>query len=143
MSVGQVAVAALDFAIAALCLYVLLPGDLGVPYAHFLAIYLLAWVAVVFSHVPGGVGVLDLVVVALTHASRKDAVVAALLAFRVIYYLIPTLVALPVFVLHEATIRGSRTNRLVSRLFGENALSGPMIVVEKAAVPTENAPPPG
>lgn len=143
MSVAQVVVAALDFAVAALCLYVMLPDDLGVPYTKFLAIYLLAWVAVVFSHVPGGVGLLELVIVTLTHASRKDAVVAALLAFRVIYYLLPAIVAVPIFFLHEATIRGSATNRLVARLFGENVLSGAMPIPEKPAAPVENAPPPG
>ncbi len=128
MSLVQVLVAALDFAVAAGCLYVLLPEGLTIGYSRFLAIYMLAWVAVVATHSPGGVGVFDLVIVSLTHGDRKDAVVVALLVYRFIYYLIPFFIAVPRFLLHEATIRGSRTNLLVLRLFGENALSGPMPV---------------
>jgi len=126
MSLLQVLVAALDFAVAAGCLYVLLPDDLPLSYTRFLAVYMLAWVAVVTTHAPGGVGVFDVVIVALTHDQRKDAVLVALLVYRVIYYLIPFFIAVPMFLLHEATIRGSKTNLLVTRLFGENALSGAM-----------------
>ncbi|WP_231754241.1 putative bifunctional lysylphosphatidylglycerol flippase/synthetase [Caulifigura coniformis] len=128
MSLLQVLVAALDFAVAAGCLYVLLPDDLPLGYTRFLAIYMLAWVAVVSTHAPGGVGVFDVVIVSLTHESRKDAVLVALLVYRFIYYLLPFFIAVPMFLLHEATIRGSKTNRLVMRMFGENALSGPLQV---------------
>jgi phosphatidylglycerol lysyltransferase len=131
MSLLQVFVAALDFAVAAGCLYVLLPGDLPLSYSRFLAIYMLAWVAVVTTHAPGGVGVFDVVIVSLTHQSRKDAVLVALLVYRFIYYLIPFFFAVPMFLLHEATIPGSKVNRLVARLFGENALSGPLFVPPK------------
>jgi uncharacterized membrane protein YbhN (UPF0104 family) len=126
MSIAQVTVAAVDFAVAAACLYVLLPDDLPLNFVQFLAVYMLAWVAVVFTHVPGGLGVFDLVIVTLTHESRKDAVIVALAAFRVMYYLIPAFIAMPLFLLHEASIRGSAVNRIVARLFGENAVSGAM-----------------
>jgi phosphatidylglycerol lysyltransferase len=126
MSMLQVLVAAVDFAVAASCLFVLLPDDLPLTYTRFLAVYMLAWVAVVTTHAPGGVGVFDVVIVSLTHEERKDAVLVALLVYRFIYYLIPFFIAVPMFLLHEATIRGSKTNLLVTRLFGENALSGPV-----------------
>jgi uncharacterized membrane protein YbhN (UPF0104 family) len=126
MSLAQVLVAAVDFAVAAGCLYTLLPDDLPLSYTRFLAVYMLAWVAVVTTHAPGGVGVFDVVIVSLTHDQRKDAVLVALLVYRFIYYLIPFFIAVPAFLLHEATIRGSKTNLLVTRMFGENALSGPL-----------------
>jgi uncharacterized membrane protein YbhN (UPF0104 family) len=157
MSMLQVTVAAIDFAVAAMCLYVLLPGDMVVSYTRFLAIFMLAWVAVVITHVPGGVAVFDVVIIALTHDSRKDEVLVALATYRVLYYLLPTLIAMPMFFLHEATIRGSATNRLVVRLFGDSTTSGPVPIppVEPVAVkndggalksadsPPANSPPPG
>lgn len=146
MSAAQVFVAALDFAVAALCLYVLLPSDLPVSYTRFLAIYMLAWVAVVVTHAPGGIGVFDLVIIALTHESRKDAAAVALATYRVLYYLVPAMIAVPMFFLHEATIRGSATQRLVARLFGETAVSGPMPIPTPGRVEPpakhENSPPP-
>lgn len=131
MSLAQVLVAAVDFAVAACCLYVLLPEDASLTYTRFLAIYMLAWVAVVTTHAPGGVGVFDVVIVSLTHESKQDAVFVALLVYRFIYYLIPFSIAVPMFLLHEATIRGSKTNLLVTRMFGENSLSGPVQIPTK------------
>ncbi len=61
----QLAVAALDLTLSGSVLYVCLPPELGVSFGHFLAIYLLALVAAVLSHVPGGLGVLELIIIVL------------------------------------------------------------------------------
>ncbi len=121
MSAMQVLIAALDFAIGALCMFVLLPSDFEIAYTRFLAIFILAWIAVVLSHVPGGIGVFDLIIIALVHDTRQSEVLVALAIYRVVYYLIPTLIALPMFFLHEATIKGSATHSLIVRMFGESS----------------------
>ncbi len=59
MTCGQLAVAAADFLIASGVLFVLLPSEIDVSYFQFLSVFLLATIAVVLSHVPGGVGVFD------------------------------------------------------------------------------------
>ncbi|MBX3444898.1 MAG: UPF0104 family protein [Planctomyces sp.] len=145
MSAAQIGVAALDFAVAALCLYVLLPEDMPMSYSRFLAVYMLAWVAVVVTHVPGGLAVFDLVIISLCPESRRDSVAVALATYRVIYYLLPTFIALPMFLLHEATVRDSATNRLVKRLFGESTWTGDAAsdAPPPPPIPSENAPPPG
>ena len=60
----------------------------------------MAMVAVVLTHVPGGAGVLEVVILHLTTASPQ-AVFAALLCFRVIYYLLPLLLAAVIFAIYE------------------------------------------
>lgn len=108
----QLLVAAADMVVAAACFHVLLPADSGIDFFEFLSIYLLALVAVVMTHVPGGVGVFEVIVLKL--AGNKPAILAAIVLYRAIYYLLPLLVAAVLFGLHEFMIhhqafRRSRT----------------------------------
>lgn len=100
IAVAQALVAGADLVAAGACLYVLLPPDADVSFLQFLPSYLLAMVLVVVTHVPGGVGVLEVVILHLTTADSQG-VFAALLCFRVIYYLIPLLAAAMLFAVHE------------------------------------------
>ncbi|MHB8902143.1 MAG: lysylphosphatidylglycerol synthase domain-containing protein, partial [Thermoguttaceae bacterium] len=62
ITVAQILIAAVDFLITAGCLYVLVAHQVHLSYWQMLAIVLLAMVTAVVSHVPGGVGVFELVV---------------------------------------------------------------------------------
>lgn len=90
----QLLVAAVDLSIAGGVLYVLISDQLSLGYLQFLTIYLLAIVVVLLTHVPGGVGVFELVVIGLSGASATPELVAALVVFRIIYYLGPLVAAL-------------------------------------------------
>jgi len=71
-------------------LYACLPHASTVGYPHVLAVYVLAFVAGLISHVPGGLGVFDAVVlVGLSTRLPADQILAGLLAFRVVYHLVP------------------------------------------------------
>lgn len=107
----QLTVAAADMVVAAACFHVLLPADSGISFVQFLSIYLLALVAVVVTHVPGGVGVFEAIVLNLTLAQNKAAIVAAVLLYRVIYYLLPLLVAAVLFGFHELMIHHAAYRR--------------------------------
>ncbi len=98
----QALVAGIDLIVAAGCMYVLLPGDLGISFVNFLPSYLMAQVAVVLTHVPGGVGVFELVILHLTHTPREQVVIAAVLCFRIIYFILPVLAAALFLAIYEA-----------------------------------------
>ena len=85
----QVVLASVDLALTSAVVYVLLPPDTAESYRTFLGIYVLAAAASVLSHVPGGVGVFEAVIVVMLPDVPKDASLGALLAFRVIYFLLP------------------------------------------------------
>jgi uncharacterized membrane protein YbhN (UPF0104 family) len=89
LALAQTAVACADLLVAAACLYVLLPPDSGISFASFLPNYLLAQVAVVLTHVPGGVGVLEVILMHIVHGVQPALLFGAILVFRVLYYLIP------------------------------------------------------
>lgn len=92
-SLLQYGIAALDLMVAAAALYVLLL-PVGIGYIHFLVVYLLAIVVALVTQIPGGLGVLELATLVLLNPRQPQAVVAALLTFRVIYYLGPLAVGL-------------------------------------------------
>ncbi len=77
-----------------------------IDYASVLGTMLLAAVAGVVTHVPANLGVLEAVVVA-TLGARLPAheLLAAMLAYRAAYYLLPLAVALPAYGLSEAAAR--------------------------------------
>ncbi len=107
IAVAQCVVAGVDIVAAAACMYVLLPGDIGISFLEFLPSYLMAQVAVVLTHIPGGVGVFELVILELSHTSHAQAVFAAVLLFRLIYYIVPLLAAALLLAVYEARQRRS------------------------------------
>lgn len=92
MSLVQLLISSLDVLIAASVLYCLLPE--APPFSSFVLIYMLALAAGVLSHVPGGVGVFEAVLLA-AFSSRIDpaGLVAAMLLYRLLYVLLPLLAA--------------------------------------------------
>ncbi len=90
LSLAQLAVSSLDWALAGSVLYVLLPSPAGLSLPAFFAVYLLALVAGLVSQVPGGLGVFETVILLLLPRTIPAASVAgALLVYRGIYYLLP------------------------------------------------------
>ncbi|WP_341365988.1 phosphatidylglycerol lysyltransferase domain-containing protein [Yoonia sp. BS5-3] len=85
---------AVDMACAALALYILLPAGTGLPFSTVAAAYVIALGIGLISNTPCGAGSFDLTVLALVPLDAPEPLVAALLAFRIVYYLAPALIAL-------------------------------------------------
>jgi len=115
----QVLVGALDWGLAAGVLYVLMPEAVAGGFGHFLAIFVLAQLAGLVSHVPGGLGVFETVMLAGFGASGQQALAAPILgslaAFRIVYYLLPLCAAAVLVTLREA--RGLRRRALLAPWF--------------------------
>jgi uncharacterized membrane protein YbhN (UPF0104 family) len=87
----QILCSVIDIMFVAATLYLLLPDTLGVGYVQILACYLIAVTLGLWSHVPAGLGVFEATILVLIHPPHEHMaqVVAALLAFRAIYHLLP------------------------------------------------------
>ncbi|MBW7934077.1 MAG: lysylphosphatidylglycerol synthetase family protein, partial [Gemmatimonadaceae bacterium] len=102
LAVAQVVASSFDWLAAGTVLFVLLPADHPVPYGAFLGAFLLAQVVGLLSHVPGGIGIFESVIVLLMKDEIPPAgLVGALLAYRVVYYLVPLGAALALLAAHE------------------------------------------
>ena len=118
LSLAQVALSSVDWALAAAVLYVLLPPMPGVSFATVLGAFLLAQIIGLMSNVPGGLGVFESVVVLLLQRhAPSDALLGALLAYRVIYYFVPFIVAVGMLASYEALQRREGIAR-AGRFFG-------------------------
>lgn len=88
----QLALSLADLAAASLVLWCLLPpGTVG--WLPFLGLYLLAMVVGILSHVPAGLGVFEAVLIAALPQVPAHTLLAASLAYRGLYYLLPLALA--------------------------------------------------
>ena len=112
LSFGQLGVATLDWSLAAGVLFVLLPPG-TVSFHEFALPFLLAQMAGLLSHVPGGLGVFETVMVtSLGSRVGVAPLVASLAAFRIIYYLLPLVVA-AVLLVGSELLRPQRARALL------------------------------
>ncbi len=103
LSLRQISWSALDWLLAGAALYLLLPPALGIGFLSFLALYLLAQLAGQMSQAPAGLGVFEASMLLLLSplAHHALAVVGALLAYRLLYYLLPFLAAVGMLAAQE------------------------------------------
>lgn len=105
LMVLQAAVAILDLTISAIALYLVLPGDVIVPFALVLAAFLTGLTASLVSQIPGGLVVLELILLKLLANDVGNAVIGSLLIFRLLYYVLPLVVALVLLAGYEFSRR--------------------------------------
>jgi uncharacterized membrane protein YbhN (UPF0104 family) len=111
VSFAQLAIASLDWLLAAAIFYALLPPTASLSYSSFLGIYLLAQAAGVLSNIPGGLGVFETaMLLSLSPLMSSSTLVGALLAFRGLYYILPLMLAVLALGLYE--IQRKRTLRI-------------------------------
>lgn len=127
----QLLVASLDWGLAGTALYLLLPHELPLSLLRFLPVFLVAQVAGIASQVPGGLGVFESVMVLQLGAwLPSETVLGCLVAFRLVYYLLPLAVAavlLGGFELRQRREAVSRVGRVVSRFVPQLAV--PLLAV--------------
>jgi phosphatidylglycerol lysyltransferase len=111
---AQIALTTTDVLAAAMALWVLLPST-GIGFFAFAAVYAAALGLGVLSHIPGGLGVFEVAILyAVGSKASPGAVVAALVAYRGVYYLLPLL-------LSTVLLAGFETRRLIGERIGRAA----------------------
>lgn len=109
LALAQISLAGLDWILAASVLYVLLPSTATVGYRWFLGIFLLAHLTGALSLLPGGIGVFETVALSLlSPLFPAPSIVASLLAYRGIYYILPLGVATVLLGTYELCYRLNR-----------------------------------
>ena len=110
--IPQLLIAVLDVTLAASVLWLLLPGDAGVSLIAFAGIYALACVAGIASHVPGGLGVFESIVILTLPQVAPERLAGSLLAYRSVYYWLPLGFAALCFAGHEFVQQRARLRLL-------------------------------
>lgn len=101
MALAQLALSSLNWLAIAVMLYLLLQG--AIPFGLVLGTSLVAAVAGVLARLPAGLGVVEAVFVTVLASRLPEAtVLAAVLVYRALYYLLPLLLATGGYLLIEA-----------------------------------------
>ena len=116
LALTQLVVSAVDWALAGAVLYVLLPRSQA-SFFTVLGAFLAAQILGLASHVPGGAGVFEgLMVIFLRHDIDSSHLVPALIVYRLVYYLVPLGVALVGLMADALHVHRARTARVAARV---------------------------
>jgi phosphatidylglycerol lysyltransferase len=116
VAVAQLALSTIDWALAGAVLYVLLPAS-PLSFLPFLGIFLVSILIGVASHVPGGLGVFEgLMVLLLKPYLESSQLLPALVVYRAVYYLLPLTAALLVLIGDELYLRRGHVTRAAASL---------------------------
>ena len=119
LALTQLAVSAVDWTLAGAVLYVLLPWG-AVPFGGFLAAFLAAILLGMASHVPGGLGVFEgLLILLLKPYLSSTELMPPLVVYRAMYYLLPLILAvliLAVDELQQRRVQAVRATAAIGRL---------------------------
>lgn len=107
MAFYQMLLGIADSVLAGLVLYFcLIPFVPNIPFTTFIGLFVVAQATGVFSQVPGGIGVFESIfLLVLPDSVDKADIFGALLAYRIIYYLIPLIGMGGLFFIYENYLR--------------------------------------
>jgi uncharacterized membrane protein YbhN (UPF0104 family) len=92
----QILIGVVDLGFCALAMYLLVPNNPGIDFVSLAVVFILATLLGFASHAPGSLGVFDAaMLVALPQFGREE-LVATLVMFRILYFLIPFAVAIAI-----------------------------------------------
>lgn len=98
LAIGQVVVGTLNFICVATAIQQLLAAFNSVGFVPVATAYVTANFGALISHVPGGLGVLETVMLAVLPGAPA---IGALIVFRVLYFFVPLAIGVPVFIVSE------------------------------------------
>ncbi len=92
----QIVIGIIDLACCALAMYVLLPDAPHIAFIKLAVIFVAATLLGFASHSPGGLGVFDAAMLVALIEFNKEQLLAGLLLFRLLYYIIPFALSLAI-----------------------------------------------
>jgi len=105
IAVWQVIIGTVNFTFVSACLREVMAVSADVSFLKAATAFSLANVAILVTHAPGGLGVLEATV---QHVMGEQASIGSLVAFRAIYFFIPFFIGLPLSLIAEAIFRARR-----------------------------------
>jgi glycosyltransferase 2 family protein len=93
----QIVIGIFDLCAAALALYVLIPSGPDIGLFPIMAVFIAATLLGFASHTPAGIGVFDATFLIGLGGGDKEPLIAALLVFRLLYHVLPFVLALSLF----------------------------------------------
>ena len=100
----QICIGIFDLGSCAMAMYMLLPSEPNIGFVTLAVVFVSATMLGFASHAPGGLGVFDAAMLVALWQFDKESVLAGLLIFRLLYYLVPFILALLILGTREVLI---------------------------------------
>jgi glycosyltransferase 2 family protein len=100
----QIGIGIIDLGFCALAMYVLVPDEPNIGFVTLAVIFVSATLLGFASHAPGGIGVFDVAMLVALWQFDKEELLAGLLLFRLLYYVIPFALSLAILGARELII---------------------------------------
>ena len=101
LTLVQIGIGILDLGSAALAVYTLLPAHPAIDFVELLVTFVMATLLGFLSHAPGSLGVFDAAMLIGLPQFEKEELLASLLIFRVLYFILPLFLAVLVLGIRE------------------------------------------
>src|SRR5208282_2373483 len=111
LTLVQIVIGILDLSCCALAMYMLVPDEPNLGFVTVAVIFVAATLLGFASHAPGGLGVFDAAMLVGFYQFNKEDLLAGLLLFRLLYYIIPFVLSLIILGIRE-TLLGRSARRL-------------------------------
>lgn len=112
----QILIGVVDLGFCALAMYILMPDSPYIDFVSLAVIFILATLLGFASHAPGSLGVFDAAMLVALPQFGKEHLVASLLAFRILYFLIPFVISISIMGGREVWLSGIKPWREKRRL---------------------------
>jgi glycosyltransferase 2 family protein len=97
----QVLIGVVDLGFCALAMYLLIPADPSIDFMSLAVVFILATLLGFASHAPGSLGVFDAAMLVALPEFGREQLLATLLVFRVLYFVIPFSLAISIMGVRE------------------------------------------
>ncbi|MGI8526460.1 MAG: UPF0104 family protein [Pseudolabrys sp.] len=108
----QICIGIIDLSCCALAMYMLLPDEPNIGFVTLAVIFVMATMLGFASHAPGGLGVFDAAMLVALWQFDKEDLLAGLLLFRLLYYVVPFVLSLAILGSREVVINMRRKEPL-------------------------------
>lgn len=107
----QIVIGIVDLSFCALAMYMLVPDEPNLGFIVVAVIFVSATLLGFASHSPGGLGVFDAAMLVGLWQMDKEELLAGMLLFRVLYYLVPFFISVMLLTIREIIV-GARSKKL-------------------------------
>jgi uncharacterized membrane protein YbhN (UPF0104 family) len=106
----QIVIGIIDLGFCSLAMYFLVPDVPHIGFIKLAVIFVSATLLGFASHTPGGIGVFDAAMLLALTEFEKEGLLAGLLIFRLLYYVVPFALAVSILAVREAWLTLARRN---------------------------------
>jgi uncharacterized membrane protein YbhN (UPF0104 family) len=101
LTLVQIVIGVVDLGFCALAMYLLMPAEPGIDFISLAVVFILATLLGFASHAPGSLGVFDAAMLVSLPEFGREQLIATLVVFRILYFMIPFGTAVSIMGLRE------------------------------------------